>query len=142
MWIGKDRESLRGFFVAAWRKHREGRPLEPVERLIAEVAMQHPEYHGELDGDDALDRDYSPEAGVSNPFLHMSMHIALHEQLAARRPEGIAALYQAIAARFGVHDAEHRMMECLGEALWRAQRAGTLPDEAAYLDCLRALARS
>ena len=91
MWIGKDRESLRGFFVATWRKHREGRPLEPVERLIAEVAAQHPEYHGELDGDDALDRDYSPEAGVSNPFLHMSMHIALHEQLAARRPEGIAA---------------------------------------------------
>jgi hypothetical protein len=138
MWSGQSRESLRGFFVTAWRKHVDGQPLEPLERLIATVVAQHPEYHGELDGA-GLDRDYAPEAGAGNPFLHMSMHIALQEQLAARRPEGIVALYRSLADRLGPHAAEHGMMDCLGEALWRAQRAGTPPDEAAYLDCLRAL---
>jgi len=35
-----------------------------------------------------------------------------------------------------VHAAEHAMIECLGEALWQAQRSGRAPDEAAYLAAL------
>jgi hypothetical protein len=31
-------------------------------------------------------------------------------------------------------------MECLAEMLWQAQRDDTVPDEARYLDCIRALA--
>jgi len=31
------------------------------------------------------------------------------------------------------------MIECLGRALWEAQRAGTQPDESAYLECLQRL---
>jgi hypothetical protein len=32
------------------------------------------------------------------------------------------------------------MMECLGKVLWQAQLSRTMPDEAAYLECLRKLA--
>jgi hypothetical protein len=32
-------------------------------------------------------------------------------------------------------------MECLGESLWQAQRDNRLPDEDAYLECLRKLQR-
>ena len=116
--------------------------MQPLEQLVAAVVERHPEYHAALEGDAPGDRDYLPEMGESNPFLHMGMHIAIEEQLAAGRPAGLAEIYQALAARCGdAHEAEHRMMECLGEALWRAQRDGVMPDEAAYLDCLRASIR-
>lgn len=137
----QDRSSLRRSYVEAWRKRREGAPLEPLEHQIADVVELHPEYHAVLEqGGDALQRDYAPEAGQSNPFLHMGMHLAIREQVSTNRPAGIAAIHAALAARLGsVHEAEHRMIECLGEALWHAQRSGLPPDEAAYLEALRQL---
>lgn len=139
MFFGNDRDALRAAYRDAWRKHVEGRPLEPLEAALADVIAAHPEYHGALD-ENALDRDYLPERGESNPFLHMGMHMALREQVSTDRPAGIAAVHRALATRLGDgHEAEHRMMECLGEALWQAQRSGTAPDEAAYMDCLKRL---
>ena len=68
------------------------------------------------------------------------MHLAIREQVGTDRPPGIRAIHAALARRLGdVHEAEHRMIECLGEALWNAQRAGTAPDETAYLEALRRL---
>ena len=44
---------------------------------------------------------------------------------------------ERIAAATGSeHDAKHAMVECLGETVWNAQRAGGAPDEQAYLECL------
>ena len=138
----QDRSSLRRSYIEAWRKRREALPLEPLEHQIADVVELHPEYHPVLDQDtDALQRDYAPEGGQSNPFLHMGMHLAIREQVSTNRPAGIAAIHAALAARLGsVHEAEHRMIECLGEALWRSQRSGLPPDEAAYLEALRRIA--
>jgi hypothetical protein len=137
MLYGNDREQLRKVYLDSWRKHREGLPLSPLEHRVAEVIAEHPEYHALLDPA-RIDRDYSPESGAPNPFLHMGMHIALREQIASARPAGIAELHRTILrGAASAHDAEHRMMDCLAEALWQAQRSGTAPDEAAYLDCLR-----
>jgi len=138
----QDRSSLRRSYIEAWRKRREALPSEPLEHQIADVVELHPEYHPVLDQDtDALQRDYAPEGGQSNPFLHMGMHLAIREQVSTNRPAGIAAIHAALAARLGsVHEAEHRMIECLGEALWRSQRSGLPPDEAAYLEALRKIA--
>ncbi len=138
MLFSNDRRQLRLTFQTAWRKRREGLPLEPLEAIIADVVALHPEYHRFIESEAALDRDWLPEQGESNPFLHMGMHIAIHEQLTTDRPPGIAAAYRAAVARSGEpHAVEHRFMECLGEALWQAQRNGTAPDEAAYLRCLQ-----
>jgi hypothetical protein len=138
--FGQDREQMRRFFVTAWHKRQAGKPLQPLEQLVAQVVAAHPEYHDHLGDEDRLQRDFSPADGDTNPWLHMGMHISLGEQLAADRPPGIRDLYQAIAARSGdTHAAEHAMMECLGLALWEAQRDGRQPDEAAYLACLRRL---
>ena len=115
--------------------------MDSLETLIRDVIVEHPEYHAMLeDGDSALGREYGPETGQTNPFLHMGMHISLREQLATDRPAGIRNIYQTQLARSGdTHAVEHQMMECLGQALWAAQRAGTLPDEQTYLNCLRHL---
>jgi hypothetical protein len=142
--FGQDRDSLRRFFLSSWEKHQTGAGLAPLEKMVAGIVAQHPEYHRLLaDADSALASDYDPEGGHTNPFLHMAMHITLAEQLGSDRPTGLRPLYQRIAAACGdPHDAEHRMMECLGLTLWEAQRAGRQPDEQAYLACLEKLARS
>lgn len=140
--FGQDREQLRRFFVDCWQKRLAGRPLQALEQLVAQIVEQHPEYHAHIQGEDGLQRDFTPEDGETNPWLHMGMHVSLGEQLGADRPPGIRALYRQIAARHGdPHAAEHAMMECLGLVLWEAQRAGRPPDEEAYLDCLKRLSR-
>ncbi len=135
------RASLRRMYLEAWRKHRESLPVEPVEDQIIRVIALHPEYAQVLEaGEDALDRDYTPEAGQTNPFLHMGLHLAIREQVGTDRPAGIALVHRALVARYGgAHDAEHAMIEKLGEALWNAQRAGLAPDENKYLESLRKL---
>lgn len=133
-----DRNALRHRFFSAWRKARDGAALEPLEARIAEVIRRHPEYHRWLeDPETALARDFSPEEGTPNPFLHLGLHLAVLEQLASDRPPGLRAVYRRMIANSDAHEAEHRLMDCLGQILWKAQRAGRMPDESAYLDCLR-----
>lgn len=141
--FGDNREQLRRMYVDAWRKQQAGEPLSPLEAMIAEVVAMHPEYHALLaQGEDALDRDFLPEQGESNPFMHMGMHIAIREQLSTDRPAGINGAIRALLARMqDAHAVEHLVMECLGQSLWEAQRAGLAPDEQAYLRCVQGLAR-
>lgn len=138
----QSREDLRRVYVEAWRKHRAGTPMEPLEAQIADVIALHPEYHAALeDLEGALARDYTPEGGQSNPFLHMGLHLAVRDQIATNRPAGIRTLFEAIARKRGdEHEAEHAIIECLAEALWESQRAGRPPDEQAYLERLKRLA--
>lgn len=137
----QDRSGLRRHYLEAWRKHRARLPLEPLEHQLATVIEQHPEYQPLFEDDlQALGRDYGPESGQSNPFLHLGLHLAIREQVATDRPQGIAAVHRTLSRQLGdVHEAEHRMLERLGEALWLSQRTGRPPDEATYLESLRRL---
>ncbi len=139
--FGQNRDQLRLFYQQTWQKRLEGMPLEGLEQLVAQVMEQHPEYHQLFIDQDALQKDFDIEDGQTNPFLHMGMHITLAEQLGSDRPEGIRGLHQKMTLKTGdAHEAEHRMMECLGLILWEAQRSGSPPDEQAFLDCVRKLA--
>ena len=137
----QDRDGLRRHYLEAWRKYRAGTPLEPLEHQLVAVIGQHPEYQPLVEsGPAALERDYAPESGMPNPFLHLGLHLAIREQVATDRPAGIAAVHRELSRRLGdVHEAEHCMLERLGEALWLSQRSGRPPDEAAYLESLRRL---
>jgi hypothetical protein len=136
----ESRDESRQFFIHVWQKMTAGLDLEPLEALIAQVIREHPEYHALLsDAGHALDYEYLPEEGRSNPFLHMGLHVALHEQLQADRPQGIVELYQRLLLQWNhdVRRTEHKMIECLAEALWQAGRTGSMPDEHRFMDCLR-----
>jgi hypothetical protein len=129
---------VRRFFCEALRKRRAGEILTPMDAIAADWIEQHPEYHDELaDADAAVARDYSVEGGKPNPFLHLSMHLSITEQVSIDQPRGIRAAYEALAARVGEHEAHHGIMECLGEMIWSAQRHGTQPDTDAYVECVR-----
>ncbi len=132
------RDEARQFMIDAWAKYRAQAPLTPLERIAAGLVALHPEYHAILEQPDRhRDRDFQPETGDVNPFLHLSLHLAVAEQLSIDQPPGIRAHYERLrVARGDEHAALHAVLECLGEVIWHAQRHGTAPDAASYLDCL------
>lgn len=138
MFYGDQRDETRQFFFTVWQKMQANSPLLPLEAQIADVMQWHPEYNAIFaDADSNTDADFSIEKGQSNPFLHMGMHLALREQLSTDRPVGLRALHQTYCNNLGdAHEAEHRMIESLGEILWEAQRNGQAPNEQRYLNLI------
>lgn len=132
------RNEARQFLIDAWMKRRDNLPATPLETAAGELIAAHPEYHALLEsGDAALTRDWLPENGETNPFLHLSMHLSIREQVSIDQPAGVAAHHARLARERGsALEAEHVMMDCLAEMIWQAQRHHTAPDPAIYLGCL------
>lgn len=138
MLFNPTRDQARQFLIEAWRKRREGVPASALEMMAADVIAMHPEYHLLLADPGAVDREWTPEDGAMNPFLHLSLHLAVAEQLSIDQPPGIRAVFETRLSRYGnAHDVLHDILDCLGETLWRAQREHRPPDGDAYLDCIR-----
>ena len=130
---------VRRFFCSVYKKWRGHEPLTPLETLAADWIEQHAEYHSVLgDQESALETKFDAAEGRGNPFLHLSMHLAISEQLSIDQPPGIRAAVERLATTLGTHHAAaHEVMECLGQVLWQAQRTGSAPDGQAYLECLQ-----
>ncbi len=138
MIFSNDRDKLRQTFYTVWQKVKNKQILEPLENIIAEVIQMHPEYQPLLEQGNTLKKDFLLEMGETNPFLHMSMHIAIKEQIQAKNPAGIEPLYQkSLKKTRDSHKTEHIILECLGDALWTAKRNDQMPDEKAYLRCIK-----
>ena len=137
------RDESRAFLFDLWGKHLAGAPLTPLESMVLSVVLEHPEYHAVLGARERyLDRDWTPEGGETNPFLHLMMHVAIEEQLSIDHPPGIRAAVDALATKRGsMHEARHDVMDCLAEVLWQAQRNSMGFDNTVYLDCLARKAR-
>ena len=132
------RDEARQFLFHSWRKRRASELLTPLEDLTAQLIEKHPEYHAILENAERYHaKDYTPEQGETNPFLHLMMHLTIEEQLSIGQPHGIRAQFQRLTAHYASeHEAQHHMMECLSEMIWQAQRNSTAPDPAIYLACL------
>ncbi|CAM5217620.1 hypothetical protein CDEF62S_01029 [Castellaniella defragrans] len=131
------KDQVREFFADAWRKRREGSVLTPLETMAADLIVQHPEYQEDIESPDAAQREYPVEGGRTNPFLHLSMHLAIQEQLSIDHPPGIRAAWQQLLRGHDEHAAAHIIMEALGEVVWEAQRLGKPLDNEHYLDLIR-----
>jgi hypothetical protein len=139
--FGNDRTQIRKYFFEVWDKKNQGQSLTGLDEIIAHVIEIHPEYHHYLqDSDDALDREWTPEQGETNPFLHMGMHISIHESLGTDRPAGTRSIYQQLLGKYGQpHEVEHKMIDCLGLVMWQAQTTQKEPDMQQYRECLKKL---
>ena len=133
------KEEVRRFFCDTWRKVQSGDLLTPMEAIARDWMLQHPEYASELsDLYAALSADYDGAHVKANPFLHLSMHLSISEQISIDQPPGLRDAYVRLAERLGSeHDAHHDIMECLGEMIWTSQRNNLPPDGAAYIDCVK-----
>jgi hypothetical protein len=133
------RNEVREFFFAIWSKSQAGTVLTPLEAMALAVVQAHPEYHDVLSNPDRYrEREWTPEGGETNPFLHLSVHLAIEEQLSIDQPPGIRSIVQSLESKLGnAMDARHAVMDCLVEQVWQAQRNGVPFNNEAYLDCLR-----
>ena len=132
----------RKFFIGVRQKMLSNQIMEPLEAMIANILNEHPEYHAMLeDKEKALSDDYLSNQFEVNPFLHLGLHVALQEQLDANRPSGITSIFQGhrMRGQINEHELRHRMMGCLSNSLYQAQMSNTMPDEPAYLECLKGL---
>lgn len=132
------RDQARQFLFDTWRKRRAGELLTPLEDLAAQLMEKHPEYHEQFsDPERYQGKDYLPEAGATNPFLHVMMHLTIEEQLSIGQPHGIRVQFERLTQKYASeHEAQHAMMECLAEMILQAQRTQSPPDARIYLDCL------
>jgi hypothetical protein len=135
------REEVRRFFCDTWKKRTGDQILTPMETLASDWMAEHPEYHTLLvDPEGAIAQDYTPERGETNPFLHLSMHLSISEQISIDQPPGIKAIAENLTKKLGSkHEAAHSMMECLGQIMWEAQREGQALSPEKYLEALQKL---
>lgn len=133
------RDEARRFLFESWRKRRAGELLSPLEDLAAQLIAKHPEYHTIFeDSERYQDKDYAPDGNVVNPFLHLMMHLTIEEQISIGQPHGIREQFARLTQKYqSEHEAQHAMMDCLGEMIWQAQRNKTAPDAEVYLSCLK-----
>lgn len=137
------RDQYREAFFSSWQKHKAGLPKSRVEQQIIDVIIIHPEYHTYLENPKQyLHQAFEVE---ENPFLHMSFHLALRDQIATNRPVGIVDIVAVLRQQQGdfadLHHIEHLMMMCLSQMLSMAQQGGVMPTDDEYLLALRQLIR-
>lgn len=134
MFFGETIEETRSFFFSAWQKYKTHQTLSPFERQLADVIMQHPEYHTLLEASGSQQKHYFPELGETNPFLHLGFHLAIRDQISLNRPDGITVIYQKLLQQHADPlVVEHLLMDALAECLWQAQRQKTAPNEQDYI---------
>ncbi|PKO45832.1 MAG: DUF1841 domain-containing protein [Betaproteobacteria bacterium HGW-Betaproteobacteria-22] len=132
------RDQARQFLFDAWRKFKQQHTLTDLEKIVLEVMQMHPEYHSTLDAPERyMQQQYFPEMGETNPFLHLSLHLSVIEQISIDQPNGIRAIYNTLLQQRGdKHLAQHAILECLAETIWHAQRNNTPLDSEHYLTLL------
>ena len=133
------RQDARQFFFDTWKKQKTQSPLSDLEEIVLNILRAHPEYHHILDQPGLYyDKDWSIEGTENNPFLHLSLHLAIEEQRAIDQPRGICLLYAELCTKYqNEHTAQHKVMEALAETIWYAQRYGSMLDTERYLSAIR-----
>ena len=135
------REEVREFFCTTWQKHQDAHVLTPLEMIASQWMEQHPEFHKILgDPSGALEQEFTPEKGMTNPFLHLSMHLSISEQISIDQPPGIRHIANTLSRKLdSEHEAQHQIMECLGQVLWQAQNQSKPINVTDYVELLKKL---
>ena len=140
MFSPRNRLEIRKMYHSCWEKYKDKKNLQPLEKQIIRVILEHPEYQGILENsDESLEKEFTPEMGETNPFLHMGLHLAIREQVSTNRPKGISKVFEKLAKKYSVEKAEHLIMDCLIESIWQSQKYGTPPDEKSYFENVKRL---
>lgn len=131
------RDQVRDFFMTTWQKHLDKSVLSPIESIALKWILEHPEYHSLLSSPEAKQQDFTVSGGQVNPFLHISMHLAIEEQVSIDSPPGIKKIFEQLSHRRNPHEAMHEIMECLGQVIWESQRLGTPLNNELYIELLQ-----
>lgn len=130
---------VRNFFFDTYQKGSQSLPLSDLEKIAYSIIIEHPEYRTVLSNRDKyMVYNWLPENGETNPFLHLSMHMSIIEQLSINQPFGVKELYFELCKKLdNEHEAQHQAMDCLAEMVWQAQYNNMQPDPQIYLSALK-----
>ena len=130
------------YFGHVWQNRLNPLQLDALQQKALRIIEAHPEYQTYLEHiEDYLDKNWTPDQGETNPFLHLSLHLSIQEQVGIDQPFGIRAIHQKLV---GMHNdnwvkAEDEMIDALVETIWQAQRHNQGLDVNAYMTRLRKL---
>jgi predicted transcriptional regulator len=106
---------VREFFYNAWmKKANTDDTLSELEVLAIECINLHPEYHIEFNNISCINKQFTSQ---ENPFLHLSMHLAVVEQIKINQPIGIQNLSQKLTQIYGYHESIHVIIDCLQQIM-------------------------
>lgn len=133
----QNRDQLRQTFFDAWNKYKENQSLTALEQQIVELINMHPEYQALFNGEADIAENFTTD---NNPYLHLSLHLGLIEQVSTNRPAGINAIFKKLVSKTNdPHQSAHLMMDVMANILWDAQQSGVMPDEQTYLEKINRL---
>lgn len=113
--------------------------MTPIEEATISWILEHPEFHDVLENKESIKNNYNHHAQEPNPFLHLSMHLAVSEQLLIDQPCGIKAAYNKLIMRHDHHTASHKIMKCLTFTIQYSQAYGTALDSHKYINLIKKL---
>ena len=128
MLFGSNKQEVRTLYFDAWYKNQNKKNiLTALETQIIDIILFHPEYikifEDVKNQEKYSDKDYLPESGETNPFLHMGLHLAIRDQIGTNKPIGIQKIFLDLCNKTqDQHQAEHLFIEQLAEQLWLAQK--------------------
>lgn len=133
------RDQARQFLFDAWAKFKKESSLTDLEKIVVEVIQMHPEYHAVFNAPERfMHQQYFPEMGETNPFLHITLHLSVIEQITINQPIGISQIYDKLRQQHNdTHHAYHDLIDCLAETIWQAQHNNEPLDSEHYLNLLR-----
>jgi hypothetical protein len=123
-----------------WEASNQGIPLHDEEhQRLAEVLQQHPQYHNAWEFADQIEDVEYVIDGV-NPFLHVTFHSIIENQLATGDPPEVrAALQRLLRKRLSRHDAIHRLAQVFTEELFPVLKQDRPFNQERYVRKLRKL---
>ncbi len=131
------RNQIRLFFIEAWKKYTSKQMLSDLENIALTWMLEHPEFLKYYD-EQFIDKDFAVESGQTNPFLHLSMHLAIEEQIRSNQPPGIQQAFETLSSKFNSnHEAAHALFDCLAEQIYQNQTYQTEFSSTAYLLCIQ-----
>lgn len=137
--FNQDRTALRQQYFNAWKKYHSKQLLSPLDSQLVQVILDHPEYQDYVEQAEKYS-DYAFEADDINPFLHMSMHLALRDQISADNPVGVKAVFERLLLRQGdTLMVEHEMMRILTDHIWMMLKQQKAFNASDYLEHLHRL---
>ncbi|WP_139057187.1 DUF1841 family protein [Candidatus Ichthyocystis hellenicum] len=132
------RNESRLFFFNTWAKMSTHETLLGLEEKASAIIVQHPEYHTILNQPHLyLEYEFVPKP---NPFLHLSLHLTITEQIDTNQPHGISSLFNKLYEKSpDEHTAKHAVLEVLEEELWHVIHNQKEFDPQHYLQCISSL---
>ena len=137
-----DRAQNRKLFHMLWERAQNDdfAGLDDEQRRIAEALKLHAdEYHNVFEFSDVVpDREFDPQKGEVNPFLHISIHAAVQAQLEAKDPIEVLQFYNAMRKKkCSHHDALHLILTILAPLMFRTMKSLMPFDNNRYLSLLK-----